>query len=78
MPAHGRARDSGLAAGIDTAAHGTALAVGGRTVAVIGTGLRRSYPAPNARLQQEIAERGLVISQLSGYSLATVVVAASS
>lgn len=54
---------SGLAAGIDTAAHGTALAVGGRTVAVIGTGLRRSYPAPNARLQQEIAERGLVISQ---------------
>jgi DNA processing protein len=54
---------SGLAAGIDTAAHGTALAVGGRTVAVIGTGLRRSYPAPNARLQQEIAERGLVLSQ---------------
>jgi DNA processing protein len=54
---------SGLAAGIDTAAHSSALAVGGRTVAVIGTGLRRSYPAPNARLQQEIAERGLVISQ---------------
>ncbi|MFJ9802842.1 DNA-processing protein DprA [Streptomyces wuyuanensis] len=54
---------SGLAAGIDTAAHGTALAVGGRTVAVIGTGLRRTYPAENARLQQEIAERGLVISQ---------------
>ncbi|MGW3634014.1 DNA-processing protein DprA [Streptomyces sp. NPDC005122] len=54
---------SGLAAGIDAAAHGTALAVGGRTVAVIGTGLRRTYPAQNARLQQEIAERGLVISQ---------------
>lgn len=54
---------SGLAAGIDTAAHGTALAVGGRTVAVIGTGLRRSYPAQNARLQQEIAERGVLISQ---------------
>ena len=54
---------SGLAAGIDAAAHGTALAVGGRTVAVIGTGLRRSYPAQNAPLQQEIAERGLVMSQ---------------
>jgi DNA processing protein len=54
---------SGLAAGIDTAAHGTALAVGGRTVAVIGTGLRRSYPAQNAGLQREIAERGLLISQ---------------
>ncbi|MGW6455599.1 DNA-processing protein DprA [Streptomyces sp. NPDC055078] len=54
---------SGLAAGIDTAAHGTALAVGGRTVGVIGTGLRRAYPAQNARLQQEIAERGLLISQ---------------
>ncbi|SES44961.1 DNA processing protein [Streptomyces sp. yr375] len=54
---------SGLAAGIDTAAHGTALAVGGRTVAVIGTGLRRTYPAQNAGLQRDITERGLVISQ---------------
>ncbi|WP_326599208.1 DNA-processing protein DprA [Streptomyces sp. NBC_01803] len=54
---------SGLAVGIDTAAHGTALAVGGRTVAVIGTGLRRAYPAQNVRLQQEISERGLVLSQ---------------
>ncbi|MCT9083119.1 DNA-protecting protein DprA [Streptomyces fulvoviolaceus] len=54
---------SGLAARVDTAAHGTALAVGGRTVAVIGTGLRRSYQAQNVRLQQEVAVKGLVIPQ---------------
>lgn len=54
---------SGLAAGIDTAAHTRALAEGGRTVAVIGTGIDRAYPAENAKLQQEIAAKGLVISQ---------------
>lgn len=54
---------SGLAQGVDTAAHQAALAEGGRTVAVIGTGLRRAYPSQNAGLQAEIADRGLVLSQ---------------
>jgi DNA processing protein len=54
---------SGLARGVDTAAHRAALDAGGRTVAVIGTGITCAYPAENRRLQNEIADRGLVLSQ---------------
>jgi DNA processing protein len=54
---------SGLATGIDTTAHTAALEAGGRTVAVIGTGLRRAYPKGNTGLQARIAKEGAVISQ---------------
>ncbi|MFC0526714.1 DNA-processing protein DprA [Phytohabitans kaempferiae] len=54
---------SGLAKGIDTVAHTSTLEAGGRTVAVIGTGIHHYYPATNRRLQDQISEVGLVLSQ---------------
>lgn len=54
---------SGLAAGIDTAAHEGALAAGGYTVAVVGTGIDQISPVSNADLRDCIASRGAVISQ---------------
>ena len=54
---------SGLARGIDTVAHRTAIAAGGQTIAVLGTPLDRTYPAENARLQDEIMEGHLAVSQ---------------
>lgn len=55
---------SGLARGIDTVAHKTAMAEGGRTIGVLGTPINRRYPAENARLQLEIAEEHLIVSQV--------------
>jgi DNA processing protein len=54
---------SGLAKGVDAAAHNAALKRGRRTVAVIGTGLRRAYPSEHAALQERIATEGAVVSQ---------------
>ena len=53
---------SGLAAGIDTAVHSAAIAAGGRTVAVLGTGLDHAYPPENRGLQQELAAAHAVVS----------------
>ena len=54
---------SGLARGIDTSAHQGALAAKGRTVAVLGSGLNRLYPAENRELAQKITESGAVVSE---------------
>lgn len=54
---------SGLAAGIDTAAHTATLEAGGRTVTVIGTGLRVAFPPENAPLQERLGREAAVLSQ---------------
>lgn len=56
---------SGLAAGIDTAAHETAIRCGGRTIAVLGTPLDQCFPAQNAALQDLIMREHLAVSQFA-------------
>jgi DNA processing protein len=55
---------SGLAKGVDTVAHQTAIESGGETIAVIGTPLDHAYPKENADLQKQIARDYLLISQV--------------
>ncbi len=77
LAAAGQTIVSGLALGVDGAAHTGALAAGttvlsalavGTTIAVVGTGLDQFYPRRNARLAGEIVDRGLMISE---YALGT-------
>ena len=56
---------SGLARGVDSAAHEGCLAAGGPTIAVLGSGLDRVYPAEHDRLSQNISCKGLLISELA-------------
>ncbi|MDE2439763.1 MAG: DNA-processing protein DprA [Betaproteobacteria bacterium] len=63
LAASGQCIISGLALGIDAAAHRGALAAQGHTVAVIGTGADRIYPARNKDLAIAIAERGVIVSE---------------
>ncbi len=56
---------SGLARGIDTVAHQSALAAGGRTVAVLANGVLKPYPPENTELAQQIAAQGCVLSEVT-------------
>ena len=62
---HGGVVVSGLAKGIDTAAHQAAIEVGGNTIAVLGTPLEDFYPRENQPLQQRIMREHLAVSQFA-------------
>jgi DNA processing protein len=56
---------SGMARGVDTAAHSGTISAGGTTFAVLGSGLNNIYPRENRRLFHQIAENGAVVSEFS-------------
>ena len=60
---HGFTVTSGLALGVDAESHRGALACGGNTIAVLGTGIDVVYPRSNRELFEQIAEQGLIVSE---------------
>lgn len=62
---------SGLAYGVDSISHRKCLEVGGKTIAVLGSGLNQVYPAEHISLAEEIANKGLIISEYSPNKRAT-------
>lgn len=69
---HGIVVVSGLAAGIDACGHAGALKANGKTIAVLGCGIDRCYPAANKKLKDQIAATGLILSEYPpGFQAAT-------
>ncbi|MFP4132775.1 MAG: DNA-processing protein DprA [Halothece sp.] len=60
---HGYTIVSGLAAGIDTEAHRSCIEAGGRTLAVLGTGLDITYPSENHQLYQQVTQQGAILTE---------------
>ncbi len=65
LVAAGLAIVSGLARGVDTIAHRSAIKSGGKTVAVLGGGLKHIYPSENVSLAREIEQNGVVLSEFA-------------
>ncbi len=63
LSAEGTSIISGLARGVDTAAHKRALSSGGRTIAVLGSGLDVPYPPENRELMEDVCDSGVVVSE---------------
>lgn len=59
---------SGLAAGIDAAAHEATLRAGGRPIGILGTGIHRVYPAAHAELHRRVAAAGALVSQFAPHA----------